>query len=231
MSVNRRVVVLQSNYLPWKGYFDLIRRADLFVFYDDVQFTKNDWRNRNKIKTPAGADWISIPCGTNLKRLIQEVQPSNADWQRDHWRRITECYGNTRYFSLYRPFFEDFYLGRTWTNLSELNQYLIRHIAQDMLGIQTAFEQSSKYSPDGIRQDRLLDLLRKTGATEYLSGPAAKAYISEESFQTANIKLTWMNYGPYPEYLQPFPPFVHEVSIIDLLFCEGPDARAYLGDL
>lgn len=231
MPVNRRVVVLQSNYLPWKGYFDLIRRADLFVFYDDVQFTKNDWRNRNKIKTPAGADWISIPCGTNLKRLIQEVQPSNADWQSGHWRRITEGYGDTPYFNLYKPFFEDFYLGRTWTNLSELNQYLIRHIAQDMLGIQTTFEQSSKYSPDGVRQDRLLDLLRKTGATEYLSGPAARAYISEETFQEANIKLTWMNYGPYPEYRQPYPPFVHEVSIIDLLFCEGPDAIAYLGNL
>ncbi|HQQ96405.1 MAG TPA: WbqC family protein [Cyclobacteriaceae bacterium] len=231
MPVDRTVVVLQSNYLPWKGYFDLMRRADLFIFYDDVQFTKNDWRNRNKIKTPTGAEWISIPCGTNLKRLIQDVRPTHADWQREHWRRITECYASTQHFSRYRPFFEDFYLGKTWTNLSELNQYLIRHIARDMLGIQTTFEQSSQYELNGVRQDRLLDLLLKTGATEYLSGPAARAYISEESFHTANIKLTWMKYGPYPEYPQPYPPFVHEVSIIDLLFCQGPEAVAYLGHL
>ncbi len=222
------VVVLQSNYLPWKGYFDLMRRADLFIFYDDVQFTKNDWRNRNKIKTPRGTEWISIPCGTNLRRLIQDVQPSNSDWQRDHWKRITDSYSNTRYFSRYRPFFEDFYLAKTWANLSELNQYLIKHIAQDMLGIQTRFGQSAQYKPEGVRQDRLLDLLQKAGATEYLSGPAAKAYISEETFLKANIKLTWMNYGPYPEYPQPYPPFAHEVSIIDLLFSEGPEAMAYL---
>jgi len=123
---------------------------------------------------------------------------------------------------------QDFYLKKTWTNLSELNQYLIRHIAHDMLGIQTSFAQSALYKPEGVRQDRLLDLLQKVGATEYLSGPAARAYISEETFKKANIKLSWMNYGPYPEYMQPYPPFVHEVSIIDLLFSEGPDAMAYL---
>jgi hypothetical protein len=229
--VGPKVVVLQSNYLPWKGYFDLIRRADLFVFYDDVQFTKNDWRNRNKIKTPKGTEWISIPCGTNLKRLIQDVQPAHADWQQEHWKRIVDNYTNTRYFSHYRGFFEDFYLGKTWTNLSELNQYLIRHIAADMLGIRTTFEQSAKYHPHGVRQDRLLDVLIKTGATEYLSGPAARAYISEESFQKANIKLTWMDYGHYPEYTQSYPPFTHEVSIIDLLFNEGPESSAFLGPM
>ena len=128
-SEEKNVVVLQSNYLPWKGYFDLISKADLFIFYDDVQFTKNDWRNRNKIKTPRGADWISIPCGANLKRLVNEVTVSNHEWQADHWNRICINYSKTEYFNEYKEFFEDFYLNRVWGNLSELMASLAPSLA------------------------------------------------------------------------------------------------------
>ncbi|NOT73297.1 MAG: WbqC family protein [Cyclobacteriaceae bacterium] len=224
----KKVVVLQSNYIPWKGYFDLIRRADEFVFYDDVQFTKNDWRNRNKIKTPRGTEWVSIPCGTDLKRLINEVTITKHDWQKDHWNRIKLNYSKAEHFNLYHDFFEDFYLNKTWTNLSELNQYLITSISKQFLNINTVFTNSVAYAPQGNRMDRLIDVLKKAGATEYISGPAAKDYIVEEDFSRANIQLTWMDYGNYPEYRQQFPPFVHNVSIIDLLFNEGPEAIRYL---
>lgn len=224
----KKVVVLQSNYLPWKGYFDLIRSADLFVFYDDVQFTKNDWRNRNKIKTPKGTEWISIPCGTNLKRLINEVKIKDGSWQADHWNRLNLHYSKAEYFSLYKDFFEDFYLRRKWKNLSELNQYLIFNIARRFLGLSAEFQNSKDYTLSGKSMDRLLDLLKKVGATRYISGPSAKEYISEESFIKTNIELTWMDYSNYPEYRQQFPPFAHNVSIVDLLFNEGPHAIHYL---
>lgn len=227
-SPEKKVVVLQSNYLPWKGYFDLIRRADLFVFYDDVQFTKNDWRNRNKIKTPRGAEWISIPCGQDLKRLINEVRITDSAWQKDHWNRISIHYSSTQYFPLYRSFFEDFYLNRIWDNLSTLNQHLIVAIARQFLGLTTHFQNSSEYEPQGVKMDRLLDVLKKARATEYISGASAKTYIAEEAFMKENIKLTWMDYSNYPEYRQQFPPFIHDVSVIDLLFNEGTDAIRYL---
>jgi len=224
----KKVVVLQSNYLPWKGYFDLISRADLFIFYDDVQFTKNDWRNRNKIKTPRGAEWISIPCGTDLKRLILEVEIIDKNWQRDHWNRITINYSRANYFKDYRDFFEDFYLNHVWRNLSQLNQHLIKKIAIDIFKVKTIFGDSQEYHPQGKRLERLMDVLKKAGATEYISGPAAKSYVSEELFSNEGIKLTWMDYSNYPEYQQLYPPFIHDVSIIDLIFNEGPDSIRYL---
>ncbi len=228
MAKERKVVVLQSNYLPWKGYFDLIRHADEFVFYDDVQFTKNDWRNRNKIMTPRGPEWISIPCGTNLKRLINEVTISDHDWQKDHWNRINIHYAKAEHFNLYKDFFEEFYLNRVWTNLSELNQYLITNISHKFLNLKAEFTNSVTYQPKGVRLDRLLDVLKKAGATEYISGPAAKDYISEEAFVNEKIKLTWMDYSRYPHYRQQFSTFAHDVSIIDLLFNEGPESIHYI---
>ena len=228
VSKEKKVVVLQSNYLPWKGYFDLIARADVFIFYDDVQFTKNDWRNRNRIKTPRGAEWISIPCGTDLKRLINEVTITRHDWQQDHWNRIKINYASAPYLNLYRDFFEDFYLNRVWNNLSELNQYLIVAISKQFLKLGTEFMDSSTFRPEGVKQDRLMDVLKKVGATEYISGPSAKSYISEESFEKEHMKLTWMDYSHYPVYPQQFPPFVHDVSVIDLLFNEGTAAIQYL---
>ncbi len=228
MAGEKKVVVLQSNYLPWKGYFDLIRHADVFIFYDDVQFTKNDWRNRNKIKTPRGPEWISIPCGTDLNRNINQVVIKDHSWQKDHWNRININYEAAPYFHMYKDFFEDFYLAKKWDNLSVLNQYLINRIAEDFLNLKTRFEQSTDYNPVGMRLDRLMDVLKKSGASEYISGPAAKDYITPEAFQKENIRLTWMDYSKYPVYRQQFPPFAHEVSVIDLLFNEGPDSIRYI---
>jgi hypothetical protein len=227
----KKVVVLQSNYLPWKGYFDLVRAADVFIFYDDVQFTKNDWRNRNKIKTPRGAEWISIPCGTDLKRLIKEVVLTDHTWQDDHWNRIKINYSGTPFFYHYKDFFEAIYREHKWSNLSELNQHLIVTIAQQFLNFKTTFMDSTAFEPQGIRLERLLDVLKKAGATEYISGPSAKSYISEDMFVKEGIKLQWMDYTHYPEYRQSFPPFVHDVSIIDLLFNEGPDAVRFMNHL
>ena len=223
-----RVAINQSNYIPWKGYFDLIHDAALFVFYDDVQFTKNDWRNRNKLKTLSGSCWATIPVGSNLNRLIREVTPSGDLWQTKHWKTLNHLYGKAPYFKKYKNFLEHFYLDCKWENLSQINQYLIKHISQEYLGIKTRFLSSSELSKEGRRQERLLEMLSAAGAKTYVSGPAAKAYIEPEAFQKAEIDLIWKDYSGYPEYHQFYPPFRHDVSILDLLFHTGPDAPYYI---
>jgi hypothetical protein len=224
----RRVAVLQSNYIPWKGYFDIIHDVDLFVFYDDNQYTKNDWRNRNRIKAAGGAQWLTIPVGESHDRLICEVQLGDDRWQRKHWNTLKQNYGKCPHFERYRSYFEHVYLDQRWNNLSQLNQSLIVDIAREFLGITTVFADSRQYAAQGQRLDRLIDLVRTVGATSYLSGPAAMDYIVPERFAEIGVELAWKSYTGYPEYPQRFPPFEHGVSILDLLFNTGTDAPWYI---
>lgn len=224
----KSVAVVQSNYLPWKGYFDLIHDVDLFVFYDDVQYTKNDWRNRNLVKTPAGPAWITVPVGRDLHRLIREVAITDRHWAAKHWKTLAQNYGRAPYFGAYRPFFEHVYLERTWQRLSELNQYLVIEIGRRFLGVRTEFRDSAEYGATGRQSERLLDLLGKVEARLYVSGPAAQSYIDPQAFARAGIELAWKSYSGYPEYPQAHPPFTHQVSIVDLLFHVGPDAPWYI---
>jgi hypothetical protein len=223
-----KVAVIQSNYIPWKGYFDIIHDADVFVFHDDLQYTKNDWRNRNKIKTPNGLKWLSIPVGSSEARLICEVRLPNDGWAKEHWRKLEASYGKAPFFKTYEPFFQELYFGRQWETLSAFNQCLIRSIASELLGIETEFHDSREYALKTARLDRLLELLEKIGAEEYISGPSAATYIEPERFAQANIKLTYKDYSNYPEYPQLYPPFEHAVSIVDLLFQVGPEAPHYI---
>jgi hypothetical protein len=227
-TARKAVAIVQSNYIPWKGYFDIINMVDLFIFHDDLQYTKQDWRNRNKIKTSCGTEWLSIPCGSDENRLICEVELWDKSWQRKHWHKITQYYQHAPYFELYKDFFEDFYLHNNWVNLSNLNQYLIKKISRLFLGINTEFDDSRRYNLKEKRAARMLELLKKVGVNEYLSGPAAKNYLDERQFEDAGIKLLWMDYNGYLEYDQLYPPFVHNVSIIDLLFNVGEKAYKYL---
>ncbi|MFK2878783.1 WbqC family protein [Rhodanobacter hydrolyticus] len=225
---SHRVAVIQSSYLPWKGYFDIMHDVDEFIFYDDVQFTKSDWRTRNRIKTSQGLQWLSVPAGPDIRRLICEVVLNDPAWQAKHWRSICQNYSKAPYFSVYREFFEDFYLGARWSSLSTMNQHLIRRIATDLLGITTAFRDSRELAAQGQRLDRLLDLLRKVNATAYVSGPAAKDYIDPAYFEELGIELSYKDYSDYPAYPQSHPPFEHAVSIIDLIFNTGPQAPEYI---
>ena len=227
--MKKTVGVIQSNYLPWKGYFDIIDRSDLFIFHDDLQYTKDDWRNRNKIKKARGPAWITIPCGRNTNRLICDVNIEDQSWQKRHWNMIWTHYHQAPFFAKYHDFFRDFYLGRRWSNLSELNRYFIEHICREFLGNEhTAFADSRTYDLHQSKGSRILELLQKVEATEYLSGPLAKQYLNEQMFATSRIALTWMDYSGYPEYPQFFPPFDHHVSIIDLLFHVGDQAQRFM---
>jgi len=223
-----RVAILQSNYLPWKGYFDIIQGVDLFIFHDDLQYTKGDWRNRNRIKTPKGSEWITVPCGTSENRLICEVELSEPKWQRKHWSVISAHYQKAPFFKDYKAFFENFFLERVWTNLSDMNQYFIKSVSRDILKISTQFDDSRRYDLDSRKEDRVIDLLTRVSATTYVSGPSAKSYLTPSRFERLGIDLEWADYTKYIEYPQQHPPFEHAVSIIDLIFNVGPDALEYL---
>jgi hypothetical protein len=224
----KRVAISQSNYLPWKGYFDLIHDADVFIFLDDVQYTHRDWRNRNRIKSPHGLQWLTIPVGNADGRTINEVVLPENDWRERHWRALTHTYRRSHFFSQYEPFFREVYASKSFFRLSHLNQFLTVHIAQEFLRSKTKFLRSEDFQIQARKQERLLALLRTVGATTYISGPAAKAYIDPARFVEAGIELVWKDYSGYPEYPQPFPPFEHAVSIVDLLFSTGPDAPWYI---
>ena len=219
-----RVGIIQSNYLPWKGYFDIIHDVDLFIFHDDLQYTKQDWRNRNIVKTKDGPVWLTVPVGTDERRLICEAEMQTTAWQKKHWHRLKESYGKAPFFGMYEDLLADFYLGVRWRNLSEMNQHMVKILSRECLGIKTAFEDSRTFDLTGAKQLRVLELLKEARADSYVSGPAAKTYIDEETFRSEGVNVIWKDYSGYPEYSQLYRPFKHEVSILDLLFHTGPDA-------
>ena len=222
------VAVLQSNYIPWKGYFDIIHDVDEFIFYDEVQFTKNDWRNRNQIITPQGKVWLSIPVGSNEKRLIYEVDIKDSRWQKKHYQTLEMAYHKAPYWSRYKEFFQFVYYEKKWEYLTEINRFLIEHIAHDFLHLTTKFSDSRAYLTHGVKHKKLLSLVMGANADVYISGPAAKDYIIAEDYENENIKLIWKDYNGYPEYPQLWESFTHNVSIIDLLFNVGEDAPQYI---
>lgn len=224
----KRVGIIQSAYIPWKGYFDIIHDVDLFVFHDDIQYTKGDWRNRNRIKTPDGERWLTIPVGTDEHRRICDVQLPGSDWARDHWRRLEAAYGRAPFYRHYCKYFEQFYLGTAWRSLSDLNQALIVGIARDLIGITTEFADSRRFGLTHAKGERVLELLAKTDADVYVSGPAARAYITDAQFAEAGMQVVWKDYSGYPGYDQMYPPFSHAVTILDLLFHTGSSAAWHI---
>ncbi|PKL37863.1 MAG: hypothetical protein CVV44_15100 [Spirochaetae bacterium HGW-Spirochaetae-1] len=224
----KKVAILQSNYIPWKGYFDLINMVDEFILYDDVQYTKNDWRNRNRIKTVQGVQWLSIPVfKESLSQKIKDTKIIQQDWNKKHWKTIKINYAKAQYFKDYSDNFENAYMTCTYKNLSAINYSFIKAI-NNILGITTKISFSSEYSFKGDKTEKIISILKEAKATEYLSGPAARDYIDENLFQQEGITLAWMNYSGYREYTQLYPPFEHAVSVIDLIFNEGPKANRYL---
>jgi hypothetical protein len=228
--VNKRVAIVQSNYIPWKGYFDLINSVDEFILFDDAQYTRRDWRNRNKIKTPHGPAWLTIPVAVKGKYLqrIRDTQVEGTSWASDHWRTIVQFYSKAPHFPTYRSVFEGLYLDCQEWSLSQINYRFLSAIC-GILGISTRISRSMDYSlNEGGKTERLVSLCQQAGARVYVSGPAAKNYIEPELFGEANIELQYFDYGCYPEYHQMYPPFVHDVSIVDLLLNEGPRAREFM---
>lgn len=223
------MAIVQSNYVPWKGYFDLMRSVDEFILYDDVQYTRRDWRNRNRLKSPAGVRWLTIPVqvkGRYFQR-IDETLVSDADWASRHWATLVAWYGQAPFFDRYRDLLEGTYLETREERLSIINRRFLETL-RDVLGIATPLTWSSDYVAQGEKTARLVGLCVAAGATRYVSGPAARAYLEEERFHAEGIEVVWMNYDGYPEYPQLYPPFDHHVSVLDLILNAGEDAPRYM---
>lgn len=227
--MSKKVLITQSNYIPWKGYFDAINQADEFILFDEVQYTRRDWRNRNLIKTANGVRWLTIPVATkgNFKQNINETRVSVPNWCSKHWDTIRANYVRAPFFKLFAEEIESLYLDNTEELLSRINEKFVVTL-NGILGINTKMTRCEDYGVSAGKTDRLIDLCLKSGASEYLTGPAAKAYLNESQFAEAGITVHWLDYTGYPQYPQMHDPFEHGVSILDLIFNTGPSARQYM---
>ncbi len=229
MSENK-VIITQSNYIPWKGYFDNIQQADIFVVYDDMQYTRRDWRNRNYIKTPQGLKWITIPVKVSGKyyQKINETVISDQNWVNDHLNQLRQNYNKSACYNETISWIENLYhevLKKEY--LTDINTYLLQEICR-FLNIKTRIIDSRQFIMQTDKTDRLVEICKSLNATEYLTGPAAKSYMDESKFEKENIKLTYFNYEGYPEYPQLYPPFEHGVTILDVIFNCGTSSRNYI---
>lgn len=222
-----KVGIIQSNFLPWRGYFDFIREVDLFILEDDVQYTKGDWRNRNRIKTPRGAEWITVP--VKYKQTSQLIQDTPVDystpWARKMLNRIRESYRTAPCFELYFSELDEL-LNTPASSISDLNLTLIKWVCH-RLEIDTPLAFSQDYHPQGTKTERVVSILRQVGATVYLSGPTGANYLVPHLLEEAGVRLEYKKYDS-PEYEQLYPPFDPRVSILDLLFIKGTEAKFFL---
>lgn len=225
------VAIVQSNYIPWKGYLDLIGLSDTFVLLDDVQYTRRDWRNRNRIKTPQGLRWLTIPVETKGRytQLIREVRISDPSWAEAHWQQLCQAYGKAPHFKQERAWLEPLYRQEAprLTFLSEVNRLFLQAI-MDRLGITTTLRDSSEFSLDDGKSERLLAICEQLGADRYLSGPAARGYLDVPLFARHGVAVEWMDYAGYEPYEQLHGGFDHGVTALDLLVHLGPAAAGYL---
>jgi hypothetical protein len=225
----KKVAIVQSNYIPWKGYFDMIAAVDEFILYDDMQYTRRDWRNRNQIKTPQGVQWITVPVLVKGKyeQAIRDTKIDGASWAGLHWKSIEQNYKRAKYFEEIATWLRPVYLERHYDSISELNRTLIERIC-GYLGITTQIKNSWDYELTQGRSERLADLCLQAEGTTYVSGPAAKDYMDERVFAERGIRIDWFDYSNYREYPQLWGEFVHVVSIIDLMLNCGPESAQYM---
>jgi hypothetical protein len=224
-----RIAIIQSCYIPWKGFFDLIGRCDEYVVFDSAQYVRRHWHNRNRVKTANGAVWLTIPVISKgrFDQPIDEVEIEKS-WADHHWRTLELAYRRAPFFEALSPLVRHWYeRAEKETRLTEINMIFLREVAQ-LLGVKTKITRDTAYPSQGIKTERLLGIARAAGADCYLSGPSAKAYFDEPMFNAAGISVEWMNYANYLEYPQLYSPFEHAVSVLDVLFNTGSDAPAYL---
>lgn len=225
----RKAIITQSNYIPWKGYFDAIKDVDVFVVYDDMQYTKRDWRNRNLIKTPQGLNWLTIPVEVKGKysQKIKDTKVAEKNWNLSHWDAIKQNYKNAGCYKEMGEWLESLYKNCNYEYLSEINMYFINGI-NDFLGIETEIRFSSEFELAEDRTERLVKICKDLKVTDYYSGPAAKAYMEVEKFEMNSINVHYWDYSGYPQYRQLHDGFEHGVSIIDLVLNEGIKSIYYL---
>ena len=225
----KKIAILQSNYIPWKGYFDIMGSVDEFIIYDEMQYTKNDWRNRNKIKTTNGLIWLTIPVKIEkLNQKINETKIADNKWHIKHKNSLQTNYGKATKFKECKDFIFNIYEQASRLDyISEINYTFLNELNK-FLKISTKISFSTDYNIGDGKTERLINICKQSNSNIYLSGPSAKNYIDEALFTKNNINLEWFDYIGYKEYEQLYPPFEHGVSILDLIFNTGEDAYKYL---
>ena len=220
--------IIQSSFIPWKGYFDIIHTVDTFIFLEDVQYTKRDWRNRNKLKSPNGEIWISVPVivASPEQKIFETKIDYSTEWVEKIKKTIHHNYAASKFYSQYKDQILSLF-DKKFETISEFNINATKKISS-ILGIKTKFINSLELATSGKKDDRLIEICKKIGADSYLSGPSAKDYISNTKFESARIELLYVDYLGYPEYSQLWGNFTHYVSIIDLIFNCGPEAPYYI---
>lgn len=226
----KSLAILQSNYIPWKGYLDIVASVDEFLIFDEVQYTRNDWRNRNKIIVRGEPRWITIPVRKKgFGRPINDIEADGNRWADTHWKTVSQAYSKAAFFAIYEAVLESLYReAALLTRLTEINELFLRKIVE-LMEIPTLIGRADEV----VRRaqtptDRLLEICLSRGATQYVSGPAAQAYIEAEKFARAGIELRYANYSGYPAYEQNTRIFDHGVSILDTLMRCGTVARTHL---
>ena len=223
------LVVLQPGYLPWLGFFDQLRRCDLFVYYDDVQFDKNGWRNRNRVKSPDGPHWLTVPVllsGHGLPRIVEVEIDRRMAWPSKHIGTIRQFYSRAPYARRYLHELEEL-LSRDWRLLVELDIAVVELMCS-WLGLSRTMVRSSELDIGGDRSERLLNICRRFGARTYLSGSAARDYLDVSAFDRAGIHVQWQDYE-HPVYPQLHGDFVPQLSTLDLILNCGDDSAGILG--
>jgi hypothetical protein len=218
------VVVLQPGYLPWLGFFDQLRRADVFVYYDDVQYDKHGWRNRNRIKTQDGPQWLTVPVrhgDDGFPRIVDVEIDGRTPWARKHAASIRQAYARAPFLSEYMPALEAL-LHRKWERLVDLDVACAALMAE-WFGLERRIERSSALGIRGERSERLVKICRHFGAARYVSGDSARAYLDIAAFQSEGIAVEWQEYA-HPTYPQLHGPFVPYLSALDLVLNCGPEA-------
>ena len=217
------VAVHQPQYLPWLGYFDKIRRADVFCYLNDVQYKKNEWQNRNRIKTAQGWQWITVPVRYRFPQKINEVYINNAvEWKKKHLQAMVTNYNRAPYFKQVVGILEDAF-SKDWEFISELNVHLIESL-KIMLNLET--KRSVHSSNLELREeptDRLIDICKALGADTYLAGQGGIEYMDLERFEKSGLKVIIQEFK-HPVYPQLFEEFQSHLSIVDLLCNCGPES-------
>jgi hypothetical protein len=220
--IQKKVLITQSNYIPWKGYFSAISKVDVFVIYDEMQYTKRDWRNRNLIKTPNGLKWLSIPVEVKGKyfQKINETKVSDKKWNKSHLGLLKQNYSKAKYYKETIGWIEELYMNCNFEYLSEINLYFVREINK-YLNINAEIRFSKDFDLHEDRNQRLINICKELNATDYYSGPAAKFYMDEDLFNNNNIKVHYFDYANFKKYDQLYGDFEHGVSIFDIIFNQG----------
>lgn len=227
----KKLLIYQSYYIPWRGYFDMINMADEFIIYDDMQFCRRGFYSRNQLKTPNGRLWLTIPVNSKNHQqnglAIKNTKIADPKWGEKHWKSIVANYSKAKYFKEYKETFENLYLSKEYESLSEVNINFIKTICE-ILNINTKISYSWEYELIGDKNERLINLIKQSNSQIYVSSPVAQDYMDIDMFKHENISIEWMDYSGYKDYTQLFGDFEPRVSIIDLIFNEGPNSTNYM---